>query len=63
MSFYFEIYTKGPKGETGWRIEVGRCDATNRALAKQKIKAKFKNFDCFLQLYEVSKDFCHGWII
>lgn len=56
MSFYFEIYTS-----TG--IEVGRCDAESKAQAKEKIKNKFKNFEEFIQFYEVSKDYCTGWLI
>lgn len=52
--YFFEIYTKGPNGETGWDIKVGFVlNAGDRATAVRRIKAKFgSKFDCIISCHE-----------
>ena len=51
-SYHFQIYTKGPNGETGYDIESGWIKAYNRAQAKLKIIQHYGTlFDSFIECY------------
>lgn len=54
--YFFEIYTKGPRGESGWEIHVGFVlNAGTRERAVDRIKAKFgSKFDEVIQCHESS---------
>lgn len=52
--YFFEVYTKGPAGETGWEIQVGFVlNAGSREQAIARIKSRFKDmFDEVIQCHE-----------
>jgi hypothetical protein len=52
--YFFEVYTKGLNGETGWEIQVGFVlNAGSREQAVSRIKAKFgRRFDEVIQCHE-----------
>ena len=54
--FFFEIYLKGPEGETGYDIKVGTVrNAKDKKAAEGKLRSRFgAKFDCVIQLNEVS---------
>lgn len=56
-TYYYEIYTKGPKGETGWEIKTGFVKSMGVEIGKRKVRhIHWLDFDCFIQFYEVTKD-------
>ena len=52
--YFFEVYTNGPKGETGWDIEVGfvlNCKTRDEAVSR--VKTRFgRKFDTVIQCHE-----------
>jgi hypothetical protein len=55
--YFYEVYIKGPDGEPGHEIKVGTIDAVNLFSAKTLVENKFASLDCFIDIYQVLKDF------
>jgi hypothetical protein len=54
MHHFFEVYTKGPDGQTGWDINVGFVlNTSSRREAVERIKRHFgEKFDLIIQCHE-----------
>lgn len=52
--YFFEVYTRGPSGETGWDIQVGFVlNAGSREQAVSRVRAKFgSKFDEVIQCHQ-----------
>ena len=49
---FYEVYVKGPNGETGWDIKTGWVKSSSVESSKAMIKETYgADFDCFIQCY------------